>query len=207
MFDMADTFPTISPIVSFTGLIIGSGHNLLHDDIMLGNDQQKCCGFIQLSTFITPGTPSKTPFKGFHPFQVFVIFPIYANPWLLLCKRMVEKQETHFQPNTFFSCTGKVAGFLDHHIMVHPPQFTQDHVFIVVPETWKFHDKTGKDSITTSPSATTPAKQPSTTPSGRAKFRLLPKPTTQRPTTPMTTTSPSIEQVSHTEPANLTPSC
>jgi hypothetical protein len=29
----------------------------------------------------TPGNASKTPFRGFHPFQVFIIFPIHANPW------------------------------------------------------------------------------------------------------------------------------
>jgi hypothetical protein len=29
--------------------------------------------------------PTMTPFKGFHPFQVFVIFPIHVNPWAILC--------------------------------------------------------------------------------------------------------------------------
>jgi hypothetical protein len=87
------------------------------------------------------GAQLRPLFKGFHPFQVFVIFPIHANPWTSLCKKMVERQDTQFQPNTLFTYTGKVAGFLNHHIMVHPPQLTEDRAFIVVPNTWTFFDK------------------------------------------------------------------
>ena len=136
-----DTFPIISPIVSFTGLVISSGHTLLNDKAGLEDTQLKCCAFIQLSTYLTPGNPSKTPFKGFHPFQVFVIFPIHLKPWSLLCKKLIDKRETHFQTNTSFFCTGKVAGFLDHRIMIHPPQLPQDKVFIIVPDTWDFFKK------------------------------------------------------------------
>jgi len=99
MFDSADTLPVTSPIVSFTGPIIGPGHTLLHPDTIsdLEDTQAKCCGFIQLSTFLTPGDPTKTPFKGFHPFQVFVIFPIHVNPWSSLCKRMITLQENDWE--------------------------------------------------------------------------------------------------------------
>ncbi|KAM4064177.1 hypothetical protein HRG_007180 [Hirsutella rhossiliensis] len=78
----ADAFPAIQPIVSFTGPVIGSGRDLLHGNsaAALDDTQLSCCGFVQLSTFICPGIPGKTPFKGFHPFQLFVIFPIHANP-------------------------------------------------------------------------------------------------------------------------------
>ena len=190
-FDTTDTFPTVPPIVSFTGLVIGPGRTLLDAEVVpgLGDIQLKCCGFIQLSTYLAPGNPTKTPFKGFHPFQVFVIFPIHAIPWSSLCKRMVERQETHFQPNTLFSCTGKVVGFLDHRVMIHPPQ-RQDYVFTVVPDTWYFHDRTGRDSISTLPAVTTPAKQPSVNDVGRAKFM-----------------SPLITTSSHIEPTSVTPSC
>lgn len=34
-----------------------------------------------------------------------------------------------------FTCTGKVAGFLEHRIMVHPSNLAQDYAFIVVPDT------------------------------------------------------------------------
>lgn len=203
MFDSVDTLPVMSPIVNFTGPIIGSGHTLLHPDTILDleDTQAKCCGFVQLSTFLCPGNPTKTPFKGFHPFQVFVIFPVHANPWSLLCKRMIERQETYFQRNTLFSCTGKVAGFLDHRIMVHPPQLTQDYVFIVVPDTWQFYDKATLNSIFTSPSATTPAKQPPTKASSRSKFLSPSTRVTQRATIPTVTTTSQIG------PTNLIPSC
>jgi hypothetical protein len=89
MFDTMKKFPVISPTVSFTGPIINSGNKLLHNESIsgLGDIQRKCCGFIQLSTFITPGNASKRPFRGFHPFQLFIIFPIHANPWSSLCKK------------------------------------------------------------------------------------------------------------------------
>ncbi|GJN70082.1 hypothetical protein PLICBS_010178 [Purpureocillium lilacinum] len=131
------------PIVSFTGPVVGSGLELLHADAAAAFDepQLKCCGFVQLSTFVSPGIPEKTPFKGFHPFQVFVIFPVHANPWTSLCKKMAQRRVSQFQPVAPFTCTGKVAGLLAHRHMRQPPAFEQDYVFIVVPDTWTFLDK------------------------------------------------------------------
>ncbi|UPK92187.1 hypothetical protein LCI18_003122 [Fusarium solani-melongenae] len=126
-------FPCILPIVSFTGPIVGPGHSLLRQDLLPGLDaaQLNCCGFIQLSTYLTPGNPDKTPFRGSHPFQVFVIFPVHTNPWAILCKKMTERRASQFQAKTQFTCTGKVAGLLDHRVMVHTPGFQRDYVFIV----------------------------------------------------------------------------
>jgi hypothetical protein len=175
-------FPAMPPIVSFTGPILGPGSVLLRDDPISGlrDIQRKCCGFVQLSTFISPGNPTKPPFKGFHPFQVFVIFPIHVNPWTVLCKKMVDKADTSFQPNTVFSCTGKVAGLLRHDVMVQSPPSARDMVFIVVPDTWTFHDRTARSLPTTSLSTTSPSSSPSTNPLDRSKF-MTP---TKRVTTP-----------------------
>ncbi|KAH7110027.1 hypothetical protein B0J13DRAFT_662338 [Dactylonectria estremocensis] len=144
LFASMDSFPCVPPVVCFTGPIVGPGHSLLRQDLLPGLDatQLKCCGFIQLSTYLAPGNPDKTPFRGFHPFQVFIIFPIHTNPWAILCKKMTERRDSQFQTNTQFTCTGKVAGLLDHRVMVHPPGFERDYVFIVVPDTWTFLDKT-----------------------------------------------------------------
>ncbi|KJZ69030.1 hypothetical protein HIM_11573 [Hirsutella minnesotensis 3608] len=133
----------MQPIVSFTGPVIGSGRDLLRGNSApaLDDPQLTCCGFVQLSTFICPGMPGKTPFKGFHPFQVFVIFPIHANPWLSLCRKMTERRDSQFQPNSLFTCTGKIVGLLDHRIMTHAPGFEQDYVLIIVPDTWTFLDR------------------------------------------------------------------
>jgi hypothetical protein len=208
MFNRTDTFPITLPIVSFTGPIVGPGSTLLDGEAVpdLGNIQLKCCGFVQLSTYLAPGNPTRTPFKGFHPFQVFVIFPIHANPWTSLCKRMIERKETQFQLNVSLSCTGKVAGFLDHRIMVHPPQFTQDYVFIVVPDTWQFHDNASRDSISTSPLVTTPAKQPSADPFDPARFMSPSKPVTQQTTNSTMGMASFTRQPPHADPASLTPS-
>ncbi|PVH90160.1 hypothetical protein DM02DRAFT_509696, partial [Periconia macrospinosa] len=96
MFNAVDGFPTVSPIVTFTGPIISSVLVLLHNDPVSGlsETQRKCCGFVQLSTFITPGNPIKPTFKGSHQCQAFVVFPIYVNPWMTRCKKMAEKQNT-----------------------------------------------------------------------------------------------------------------
>ncbi|KAG7424477.1 hypothetical protein Forpi1262_v014582 [Fusarium oxysporum f. sp. raphani] len=199
-FASVDHFPAVPPVVAFTGPVVGSGRTLLRKESIPGLDgvQLKCCGFVQLSTFIAPGNPDKTPFKGFHPFQVFVIFPIHANPWAALCKKMVERQDTQFQTNALFTCTGKVAGMLDYIIMVHPPGFDRDYVFIVVPDTWTFLDRATPKSAAAALSLSTPPKQPS---SGhmafgdaKAMFSSPPKPTVHQ--------SPSLEP--NTPPAKRT---
>ncbi|CAI6077744.1 unnamed protein product, partial [Clonostachys chloroleuca] len=113
----------------FTGNIVGPGHSLLQRELVpaLDDVQLRCCGFVQLTTYLAPGNPVKTPFRGFHPFQAFVIFPIRANPWASLCKKMAERRDTHFQNNGLLTCTGKVAGLLDHRLMVQPPGLAQDY--------------------------------------------------------------------------------
>ncbi|KAJ4175602.1 hypothetical protein NW759_017652, partial [Fusarium solani] len=99
---------------------------------------------------------------GFHPFQVFVIFPIRANPWASLCKKIAERRDTQFQSNVLLTCTGKVTGLLGHHLMVQPPTLEQDYVFIVVPDSWTFLDKgvSGPGSPTPPPGAATSATRP-----------------------------------------------
>ncbi|KAK4089236.1 hypothetical protein Purlil1_6225 [Purpureocillium lilacinum] len=154
-------FPSIQPIVSFTGPVLGSGHELLQKPVATALDdaQLKCCGLVQLSSFICPGNPGTTPFKGFHPFQVFVIFPIHANPWKSLCKKMSERRDSQFQPNALFSCTGKIAGLLDHCSMTRAPDLEQDYVFIVVPDTWSFPDRVKSGQASTAPLLpTTPSR-------------------------------------------------
>ncbi|KAH7109328.1 hypothetical protein EDB81DRAFT_849351 [Dactylonectria macrodidyma] len=114
----------------------------------------KCC------TYITPGQPSKSPFKGFHPFQVFSLFPIRALPFSLLCKKMADRKDTQFVPGVPFNCVGKIVGLLDHRLMVAAPLADEkDYVFIVVPDSWTFPDKSTPPvpaSNTVSPSKTEP---------------------------------------------------
>ncbi|KAF6524776.1 hypothetical protein HZS61_010571 [Fusarium oxysporum f. sp. conglutinans] len=185
----ADQFPLSSPIVSFTGPVVGPGHALLRKESVptLDNVQLKCCGFVQLTTFLAPGNPDKTPFRGFHPFQVFVIFPIRANPWASLCKKMAERRDTQFQSNVLLTCTGKVAGLLGHHLMVQPPTLEQDYVFIVVPDSWTFLDKgvSGPGSPTPPPGAATSAVRSSS--SNHTPFEeIKAKFTARRPAAPPT---------------------
>ncbi|KAM4056437.1 hypothetical protein HRG_003337 [Hirsutella rhossiliensis] len=61
-----DDFPCVPPIVSFTGLIVGTGHSLLRRDLLPGLDaaQLNCCGFVRLSTYVAPGMPNKLPFRA-----------------------------------------------------------------------------------------------------------------------------------------------
>lgn len=154
------------PTVSLTGPVIGSGQTLLRDEIVstLGDIQMRCCGFIQLSSFITPGDPVKPPFRGFHPFQVFIIFPVHANPWSSLCRKMIERQDSQFQTGAPFTCTGKVVGLLDHAIMTRPPELERDHVFIIVPDTWTFLDRNSASASSSAPTPLTPTKTSASAP-------------------------------------------
>ncbi|KAH8661809.1 hypothetical protein BGZ61DRAFT_499473 [Ilyonectria robusta] len=180
-----DQFPLSSPIVSFTGPIVGPGPALLRKGSVpaLDDVQLKWCGFVQLTAFLAPGNPDKTPYRGLHPFQVFVIFPIRANPWASLCKKMTERRDTQFQSNGLLTCTGKVAGLLGHHLMVQPPTLEQDYIFIVVPDSWNFLDKgvSGSGSPTPPPGAATSAIRPSSSAStpGESMPSVISTPSTQ----------------------------
>jgi hypothetical protein len=69
MFGNMDELPLPSPIVTFTGPILGPGTELLQDDNLISGideSQRKCCGFVQLSTYITPGT-RRNPIQGLPP--------------------------------------------------------------------------------------------------------------------------------------------
>ena len=86
-----------------------------------------------------------------------------------------------------------MAGFLDYRIMIHPPQLPQDKVFIIVLDTWDFFKKADRDSIYTSSSVATPAKQPFTNLSGWAKFVSPSNRATQQAITPTMSTVSSTE--------------
>ncbi|KAH7117232.1 hypothetical protein B0J13DRAFT_571030 [Dactylonectria estremocensis] len=159
----SEGFPLIQPVVSLTGQVLGTGQtHLIKDSVpQLDDAQLRCCAFIQCCTYITPGQPSKSPFKGFHPFQVFILFPIRALPFSLLCKKMADRKDTQFVPGVPFNCVGKIVGLLDHRLMVTaPPVDEKDYVFIVVPDSWTFPDKSTPPvpaSNTVSPSKTEPS--------------------------------------------------
>ncbi|KAH7115543.1 hypothetical protein EDB81DRAFT_919185 [Dactylonectria macrodidyma] len=203
-----DQFPLSSPIVSFTGPVVGPGPALLHKEFVpaLDDVQLKCCGFVQLTTFLAPGNPGKTPYRGFHPFQVFVIFPIRANPWASLCKKMAERRDTQFQSNVLLTCTGKVAGLLGHHLMVQPPTLEQDYVFIVVPDSWTFLDKgvSGPASPTPPPGAATPAVRSSS--SNHTPFEEIKAKFTARRPAASPTPLPAATPASASTPGESMPS-
>ncbi|KAH6997044.1 hypothetical protein EDB80DRAFT_620351, partial [Ilyonectria destructans] len=91
-----DRFPMIYPIVSFVGPIVNSGTLLLKTDKCPGLDcdQLRCSGFVTLSIYLGPGKANAPPYTGFHPFQVFVLFPIHVTPWQAICQKMVDRPDT-----------------------------------------------------------------------------------------------------------------
>ena len=56
-----------------------------------------------------------------------------------------------------------------HRLMVHPPPSTQDRIFIVVPDTWTFPDRSNHSPLPTS-TLTKPVKQPTTASLCRSQF-------------------------------------
>lgn len=140
-FSALNYFPLIPPSVCFTGAIAGPGSTLLNANVLptLDKDQLRLCAFINLCTYLKPGDGKKTPFTGYHPFQVFVIFPIHIQPWKSMCKKFVDRGgHSPFQPTASFYCAGKIAGMLNPKLMKHPPQLEKDYMFIVVPDNWTF---------------------------------------------------------------------
>jgi hypothetical protein len=100
--------------------------------------------------------------------------------------------------------------------MVYPPELAQDHVFIVVPDTWTFYDKAGLESVLPLPSAQTPTKQPSMDSLDRTKFMSLSKRVVQWPPPqqwpqplnhPHSTTRPYLSNFWHIVAYNVPLSC
>ncbi|KAM4062420.1 hypothetical protein HRG_013612 [Hirsutella rhossiliensis] len=83
--------------------------------------------------------------------------------------KMAERQDSQFQPNVPFTCTGKVAGLLRHDVMLYPPGSDRDNVFIVVPDSWTFLDKAAAAVTTMAPLLSTPQRQQAS--SASAAFR------------------------------------
>ncbi|KAH7114032.1 hypothetical protein EDB81DRAFT_848626 [Dactylonectria macrodidyma] len=83
-----------SAVFSFTGPVVGPGPALLHKEFVpaLDDVQLKCCGFVQLTTFLAPGNPRQNTVQRF--------------------PSLPERRDTQFQSNVLLTCTGKVAGLL-----------------------------------------------------------------------------------------------
>jgi hypothetical protein len=66
--------------------------------------------------------------------------------------------------------------------MVYPPSHLRDYVFIVVPDTWTFHDKAARSSVGPQSSTAGSTVSPSTGPLDRSRFLT---PSKQLPTQPV----------------------
>jgi hypothetical protein len=118
-------------------------------------------------------------------------------------QKMVERQDSQFQPSTNFTCTGKVADFLNHKIMVQPLQLPQDYVFIIVTDTGVFHERSTTASISTLSKTTTPDEPSSANPFDRSKFLSPCKPVPKHPCTLTTTSSTKLSACSETSHVEL----
>lgn len=77
---------------------------------------------------------------------------------------MVDKPHSQFHAGTPFTCTGKIAGLLNHSAMKRPPELERDYVFIVVPDTWTFLDKNAPVSSSVALPSKTPTKAAASAP-------------------------------------------
>ncbi|KAL6405776.1 hypothetical protein AUP68_10915 [Ilyonectria robusta] len=78
---------------------------------------------------------------------------------------MADRTDTQFVPGVPFNCVGKIVGLLDHSLMVAaPPTDEKDYVFIVVPDSWTFPDKSTppnkRPAISASPSSQSSSNNP-----------------------------------------------
>ncbi|KAF2186115.1 hypothetical protein K469DRAFT_687510 [Zopfia rhizophila CBS 207.26] len=81
----------------------------------------------------------------------------------------------------------------------HPPQLPQDYVFIVVPDSWSFLEKSSRDSLSTSPPTTTSAKRSSSDP--RSKFMSPAKRKSDQLSDPVTPKASSDNRAHMTTPS------
>jgi hypothetical protein len=130
-------FPATSPVVSFCGTVAGSGDALLNDNSLLrmSPDERRCSGFVQCSSYITPGNKGNSLRKNSHAFQVFILLPISVKPFDSRWSRYKDGKDSKFKQDNVVYCTGKVVGVLDRELMVSPSPSENDVVFVVVPDT------------------------------------------------------------------------
>ncbi|KAM4063607.1 hypothetical protein HRG_014051 [Hirsutella rhossiliensis] len=113
-------FPSTPPVVSFHGVIAGPGLDLLRGDFLpgLGPDQLRCCGFVRLTTYITPGLPDRIPLRATTP----------------------SRPNSSFLPGVPLPALERSSAFSTT-VLCSAPGSERDYVFIVVPDSWNFVDR------------------------------------------------------------------
>ncbi|KAI5455842.1 hypothetical protein BGZ63DRAFT_409495 [Mariannaea sp. PMI_226] len=69
---------------------------------------------------------------------------------------MAEREESPFQPNALFTCTGNVISILNHDLMVNPPEHADDYVLVVVPNSFSWLHRNQASTLPPSTPTTSP---------------------------------------------------
>lgn len=131
-------FPTIPSYTSFAGPVDISTFKL-RPNIDWPEGQEKACCFVKLGTYIMPEKDTLPPFKGIHPFHVFVFFPLLQQPWASMCAWMKKPSANGpFTSRTWLSVSGLIVGILNRNLLQEGPDNGDDcPILIITPDTFE----------------------------------------------------------------------
>ena len=187
-----EAFPSMPSRASFSGPIDVTTYRLKDELPWLQNGQAKACCFVRLAGYLQPANEDMPPYKGQHPFHIFILFPLNQQPWQSICKWMMTATgRGPFTPKSWLCGTGPVVGILNRKaIEGFPESDTDTTILVVIPETWEFVTRTTLEPpppVSVS-QATTPRSESATTAgpgSGRVSRNPFASPRTSE-TTPST---------------------
>ncbi|KAM5353078.1 hypothetical protein ACJZ2D_017040 [Fusarium nematophilum] len=127
-----DNFPTMTPRASFHGPVDTRSFRFKAGS--LSNNQLKCCGFIQCSTYLVPPRDRDPTFKGGQMFHILAYMPHDQQPWKSRVDWMKSSPDGGFASRKWMYGRGSIVGVLNPALLEEELQPGQDILVVLADE-------------------------------------------------------------------------
>ncbi|KAG7423449.1 Zinc finger BED domain-containing protein RICESLEEPER 2 [Fusarium oxysporum f. sp. raphani] len=150
-----DCLPTIAPRATFHGPVDTTAFRFKAGS--LSNNQLKCCGFIQCSTYLVPPRDKDPTFRGGQMFHILAYMPHDKQPWKSRVDWMKGLPEGGFASGKWMYGRGSIVGVLNPALLQEELQPGQDILVVLVDE-FSFTSKVTLEGATVMRKASSPQK-------------------------------------------------
>ncbi|KAM5529294.1 hypothetical protein FOXYSP1_17138 [Fusarium oxysporum f. sp. phaseoli] len=150
-----DCLPTIAPRATFHGPVDTTAFRFKAGS--LSNNQLKCCGFIQCSTYLVPPRDKDPTFRGGQMFHILAYMPHDQQPWKSRVDWMKGLPEGGFASGKWMYGRGSIVGVLNPALLQEELQPGQDILVVLVDE-FSFTSKATLEGATVMRKASSPQK-------------------------------------------------
>jgi hypothetical protein len=150
-----DCLPTMAPRATFHGPVDTTTFHIKAGS--LSNDQLKCCGFIQCSTYLVPPRDKDPTFRGGQMFHILAYMPHDQQPWKSRVDWMKSSPEGGFASRKWMYGRGSIVGVLNPALLEEELQPGQDILVVLVDE-FSFTSKAMFDGATVMRNRSSPQK-------------------------------------------------